>query len=68
MTTLLEIKIWIDEEENLGVKWALPHVHDDKMVEFYIAFMEELCNQIAQVPGAEKLAGLSARIEETEDD
>jgi len=68
MTTLLEIKIWIDEEQNLRVQWALPHVTDDTMVEFYATFMEELCKQIAKVPGAEKLVGLSVQVKETEDD
>jgi len=65
--TLLKIEVWVESDENLGIKWSLPHVTDDAMVEFYRKFMEQLCLQIAKVPGAEKLAGLFVLEEETED-
>ncbi len=55
---LLEIQMWVEDEEHLKMKYTLPHVTDETMVEFYKMFFHKLCQEISKVPGSENLFGL----------
>jgi len=51
------------EEEGIKIKYQLPKITSDTMVEFYRAFIVQLCQHIGQLEGAEHLFV----VEETED-
>lgn len=56
---LLRVEMWdLGPEEGIKATYMLPHIVSEEWVEFYKVFFENLCNEIAKVPGAELLYGL----------
>lgn len=57
---------WNEEEEKMESSFVFPEVQNDDIVEFYHMVFQEMCEKLAQVPGAEKILDIefSAVVEE----
>ena len=65
--TILKVEVF-EEEGEVKIEYVLPHILDDNMIDLYKSFFEGLCEEIAKVPGSEKLVSLIPFVEVKEDD
>jgi len=55
---LLKVEMWDYGDEGVKASYMLPHITSERWIEFYQVFFENLCHEIAKVPGADLLYGL----------
>lgn len=65
---ILRIEMWDHGDDGVKASYILPHITGEQWIEFYQVFFENLCEQIAQVPGAELLYGLVGPFGEEENE